>query len=188
MKLPAIIFATVFSLRSLMAEPGVVDTTASPFAKIQTVGLDEVRWTRGFWADRFELCRAQMVPGMARLMQGTNYSQFYYNFEILAGLVDGQPHGAAFNDVDFYKFLEGASATMAVTNDSRINQKLDKVISVIARGRATNGYIDTWVQLHQLETNSTVAPFRDRGRWEVSRLVTSMAPPSACRVQFWMGC
>jgi DUF1680 family protein len=161
----------VFVCLSLNAFPaGVVDTTASRFAKIQTVGLDEVKWTRGFWADRFELCRTQMVPSMARLMQGTNYSQFYYNFEILAGLAEGKPHGASFNDGDFYKFLEGAAATLAVTNDSRINEKLDEVIGVIAQVQQTNGYIDTWVQLHQRETNSNVAPFRDRSHWEVYNL------------------
>jgi len=149
---------------------GVVDTTASPFAKVQTAGLDEVRWTRGFWADRFELCRTQMVPSMARLMQGTNYSQFYHNFEILAGLAEGRPHGAAFNDGDFYKFLEGAASTLAVTNDGRINEKLDEVIGVIGQAQATNGYLDTWVQLHQRETNSNIAPFRDRNHWEVYNL------------------
>ena len=97
MKLLAFIFATVCLPASLLAERGVVDTTASPFAKVQTVGLDEVHWTDGFWADRFELCRTQMVPSMARLMQGTNYSQFYFNFEILAGLAEGKSRGASFN-------------------------------------------------------------------------------------------
>src|ERR1039457_2039213 len=149
---------------------GVVDTTSSPFAKVQTVGLDEVHWTDGFWADRFELCRTQMVPSMARLMQGTNYSQFYYNFEILAGRVEGKPHGASFNDGDFYKFLEGAAATLAVTNDARMNGKFDEVIAVIAQSQSTNGYIDTWVQLHQRETNSNIAPFQDRNHWEVYNL------------------
>ena len=170
MKLRVFFFAILFLAGLLMAGPGVVDTTSSPFAKIQTVGLNDVRWTRGFWADRFELCRTQMVPSMARLMQGTNYSQFYFNFEILAGLVEGKPHGAAFNDGDFYKFLEGAAATLAVTNDTRINEKLDEVISVIAQGQRTNGYIDTWVQLHQRETNSNIAPFQDRNHWEVYNL------------------
>jgi len=155
---------------SASAEPGVVDTTASPFAKVQTVGLGEVRWTRGFWADRFELCRTQMVPSMARLMQGTNYSQFYYNFEILAGRAEGKPHGASFNDGDFYKFLEGAAATLAVTNDEALKKSLDEIIGVIAQVQQTNGYLDTWVQLHQRETNSNVAPFRDRSHWEVYNL------------------
>jgi len=152
---------------SFATDRGVVDTVASPYAMVHPAGLDEVRWTDGFWSDRFDLCRTQMVPGMSRLMQGTNYSQFYYNFEILAGLVDGKPHGASFNDGDFYKFLEGASATLAVTNDAALQKTLDDIIAVIAKAQATNGYIDTWVQLHQRETNSTVAPLRDRNNWEV---------------------
>jgi len=162
-----IIFVASFSAA---AAPGFVDTTSSPFARIQTVGLDSVRWTHGFWADRFELCRTQMVPSMARLMEGTNYSQFYYNFEILAGNAEGKPHGAAFNDGDFYKFLEGAAATLAVTNDAQMNQRLDEIIAVIARGQQTNGYLDTWVQLHQRETNASVGSFRDRSHWEVYNL------------------
>ena len=140
---------------------------SGPFAKVEPLALGEARWTDGFFADRFELCRTHMIPSMARLMEGTNYTQFYFNFEILAGLVPGKPHGASFNDGDFYKFLEGASATLAITNDETLSKHLDEIIAVIARGQRTNGYIDTWVQLHQRETNSTVAPFRDRNNWEV---------------------
>jgi len=128
------ILAVITAASSFLARgSGIVDTTASPHAVVQPVGLDEVKWTDGFWADRFEMCRTQMVPGMARLMQGTNYSQFYYNFEILAGLVQGKAHGASFNDGDFYKFLEGASATLAVTNDAALQKKLDGIIAVIAK-------------------------------------------------------
>ncbi|HEV2694216.1 MAG TPA: glycoside hydrolase family 127 protein, partial [Verrucomicrobiae bacterium] len=151
----------------LAAGAGIVDSASSPHAVLRPVGMEEVKWTDGFWADRFELCRAQMVPSMARLMEGTNYSQFYYNFEILAGLVEGKPHGASFNDGDFYKFLEGASATLAVTNDAALQEKLDEIIAVIAKAQATNGYIDTWVQLHARETNATVVPLHDRNNWEV---------------------
>jgi DUF1680 family protein len=165
-----LLIAAMCTQFSALAEPGVVDTTSSSFAKVRTLGLDEVRWTRGFFADRFELCRTQMVPSMARLMEGTNYSQFFYNFEIVAGLAQGKPHGANFNDGDFYKFLEGASATLAFTNDAVLNKHLDEIIAVIASAQMTNGYLDTWVQLHQRETNSTVAPFRDRNNWEVYNL------------------
>ena len=167
MKLLAFIFATVCLPASLLAERGVVDTTASPFAKVQTVGLDEVRWTDGFWADRFELCRTQMVPSMARLMQGTNYSQFYFNFEILAGLAEGKSRGASFNDGDFYKFLEGASATLAVTNDAALQKSLDDIIAVIAQAQETNGYLDTWVQLHQRSGDTNAAPFSTPENFEM---------------------
>jgi DUF1680 family protein len=167
MKLLAFIFATVCLPASLLAERGVVDTTASPFAKVQTVGLDEVHWTDGFWADRFELCRTQMVPSMARLMQGTNYSQFYFNFEILAGLAEGKSRGASFNDGDFYKFLEGASATLAVTNDAALQKSLDDIIAVIAQAQETNSYLDTWVQLHQRSGDTNAAPFSNPENFEM---------------------
>ena len=148
-------------------EAGVVDDSASPFAKVQTVGMGEAKWTDGFWADRFELCRTQMVPSMARLMQGTNYSQFYRNFEIAAGVRDGESHGSTFNDGDFYKFLEGAAATLAVTNDEWIDSNLDKVIAVNAQAQETNGYLDTWVQLHQREGDTNAAPFSDPLNFEM---------------------
>ena len=139
----------------------------SVFAKIEPLALGEARWTDGFFYDRFELCRTQMISSMQRLMLGTNYSQFFFNFQIVAGLTNGQPHGANFNDGDFYKFLEGASATLAVTNDATLQKSLDEIISVIAQAQQTNGYIDTWVQLHARETNSKIAPFSDRNNWEV---------------------
>jgi DUF1680 family protein len=139
----------------------------SPFAKVEPVYLSDVRWTDGFWRDWFERCRTQMVPGMMRLTTGTNYTQFLRNFEIVAGLADGRARGASFNDGDFYKFLEGASAILAVTNDASLEKSLDDIIAVIAKAQQTNGYIDTWLQLRQRETNSNVAPFRDRNHWEV---------------------
>ncbi len=174
----AFLLGALFKPLTTTAEPGVVDTTCSPFAKIRTVGLDEVHWTQGFWLDRFELCRTQMIPSMGRLMEGTNYSQFYYNFEIAAGLVDGKPHGATFNDGDFYKFLEGASATLAVTNNPDLRQMLDRIIAVIGRAQATNGYLDTWVQLHQRDGDTNVAPFQEPNRFEVYNLGQLMTAAS----------
>ena len=150
--------------------PKIFASEKSPFAKVEPLPLSEVRWTDGFFFDRFELCRTQMVPGMMRLMTGTNYTQFLRNFEIVAGLKDGRVRGASFNDGDFYKFLEGASATLAVTNDAALQKTLDDIIAVIAQAQRTNGYIDTWVQWHQAETNSKVAPFSDRNNWEVYNL------------------
>jgi uncharacterized protein len=151
----------------LMAAPGVVDTAASPFATVRTVGLDEARWTQGFWADRFELCQTQMVPAMGRLMEGTNYSQYFRNFQIAAGEVLGKPHGSTFNDGDFYKWLEGASATLAVTNDPALAAQLDGIISVMGKAQETDGYLDTWVELHQRAGDTNAAPFTNPDNFEM---------------------
>jgi DUF1680 family protein len=166
-KLFTFLFAAVAVPFSLTAENGVADTASSAFAKIRTVGLDETHWTGGFWADRFELCRTQMVPQMESLMEGTNYSQFFRNFEITAGLAEGKSRGSTFNDGDFYKFLEGASATLAATNDVALQKKLDDIIAVIAQAQETNGYIDTWVQLRQRSGDTNVAPFQDPLNFEM---------------------
>lgn len=152
------------------AGPGLVDVRNSPEARVQSVGLQEVRWTDGFWADRWKVCHDHMIPSMERLMTGTNYSQFYRNFEIAAGLVEGRSRGAAFNDGEFYKLMEAASATLAVTNDPALRQELDGQISVIARAQMTNGYLDTWVQLHASDTNADDRPFHDRNHFEVYNL------------------
>jgi hypothetical protein len=150
-----------------VAGPGIVADSSSPFAKVQTVGMNEAKWTHGFWADRFELCCTQMIPAMDHLMEGTNYSQFFRNFQIAAGLATGQSHGATFNDGDFYKWIEGASATLAATNDAALNRRLDEIISVIARAQETNGYIDTWVQLHQRAGDTSVTPFSNPENFEL---------------------
>ena len=166
-QISAALLAVGISFSLPAVQPGVVDTTASPFAQIRTVGLDETRWTRGFWADRFELCRTRMVPGLARLMEGTNYSQFFRNFEIAAGLAPGKARGASFNDGDFYKFLEGASATLAVTNDPALHRELTDIIAVLAAAQATNGYLDTWVQLHQRSGDPNALPFQNPENFEM---------------------
>jgi DUF1680 family protein len=162
-------FAAV-SFALYASEPGLIDTTSSPFAQIRTVGLAETHWNRGFWGDRIELCRTQMIPCMTRLMEGTNHSQFFRNFEITAGLIQGKSRGATFNDGDFYKLLEGASAILAESNHPALRQKLDGIIAVIAKAQETNGYIDTWVQLRQRAGDTNVTPIQNPESFEMYNL------------------
>ena len=148
----------------------LVDDTRSPFAHVHAIGLSEARWTGGFWGDRYELCRTIMIPSLQRLMKGTNFTQFYVNFQIAAGLQPGRSHGASFNDGEFYKLLEAVSATLAVTNDPILHEELDAEIAVIGQAQRTNGYLDTWVQLHARDAHNAAVPFRDRNNFEVYNL------------------
>src|SRR5262249_46893016 len=74
---------------------------------------------------------------------------------------------ATFNDGDFYKWIEGASATLALTNDPALNERLDEIISVIARAQESNGYIDTWVQLRQRKDDTAATPFSNPENFEM---------------------
>lgn len=145
----------------------LTDISASPHAHVQSLGLDEARWTEGFWFDRFENLRTNMLPSMGRLMEGTNYSQYFENFRIAAGLAEGRPRGAPFNDGDFYKLLEAVSATLAVTNDAFLARSLDRAIGVVARAQRADGYLHTPVLIRAQQGDTNAVPFRDRQNFEL---------------------
>jgi len=145
----------------------LIDNAASPHAAIRTVGMDEVQWTSGFWADRFANCRTNMIPSMGRLMRGTNYTQFFRNFEIAAGLEEGRARGAAFNDGDFYKLMEAACAMYAVTHDEYLDRALDFGIDVIAKAQRADGYIHTPVLIAIRNGDTNAVPFKNRNNFEV---------------------
>ena len=142
----------------------------SPFAQVEQIQLGEVRWTHGFWADRFELCHTQMLPSMGRLMEGTNYSQYFRNFEIAAGLAEGHYRGAPFNDGDFYKLVEGACAAYAVTHDEYLERGIERAIGVVAQAQRADGYLHTPVLVRQRNGDTNAAPFQDRNNFEMYNL------------------
>lgn len=138
-----------------------------PHAKVEPLALTEARWTSGFWFDRFELCRTNMLPSLARLMTGTNYTHFLRNFEIAAGTADGRYRGAPFNDGEVYKMLQALSATFAVAPNESLRQQIDQIITTIAKAQREDGYIHTptLVKLRNGDTNA--APFQDRHNFEM---------------------
>jgi DUF1680 family protein len=142
-------------------------TSASPYARVRGVGLGEVRWTRGFWADRFRVCHQQMIPGIWWLMEGTDYSHYYQNFRIAAGLTQGRHRGAPFNDGDFYKWLEGACAVLAVTEDPELDQRIEEVIRVLGKAQRADGYLHTPVLIRERNGDADAKPFQDRHNFEM---------------------
>lgn len=111
--------------------------------------FEQVRWTRGFWADRFTLMRDVAVPTMGRLMTGQGPPQFLQNLRIAAGLAEGRHRGPKWNDGDFYKWLEAAASVYAVTRDPALDAQMDEMIAIIARAQAPDGYIHTPVIIAQ---------------------------------------
>ena len=93
----------------------VNDAVRSPHAAVQPVGLGAVHWTGGFWGDRIESVHKRSIPAMWEIMKGTKYKPFYQNFLVAAGDVNGDFHGAQWNDGDFYKFLEAVCGVYATT-------------------------------------------------------------------------
>ena len=108
-----------------------------------------------------------MIPSMERLMSGTNYSHFIRNMEIAAGQTEGRYRGASFNDGEVFKWIQGASATLAIENDPTLQTRLDEIITTITKAQRDDGYIHTPVLVRQRNGDTNAAPFQDRHNFEM---------------------
>jgi len=160
--LPAMALAT-----SGLGAPGLVDDSASPHARVRSVGMGDVRWTDGFWASRFETIRTRTIPGMWGLMSGTRTTQYLENFRIAAGLARGRYRGAPFNDGDFYKWLEAACAVLGATGDAELRRAIEEAVETIARAQRPDGYLHTPVLVGARNGDPRALPFQDRHNFEM---------------------
>lgn len=126
-----------------LAQKGLVNTIASPYAKLSSVDMGSVQWTKGFWAERFEVCKNAMVPHLWETYHDAKLCHSFKNFEIAAGLDTGSFKGPSFHDGDFYKTLEAVAGLYAVDKDPTLDLMMDSAIAVIAKAQREDGYVYT---------------------------------------------
>jgi DUF1680 family protein len=143
----------------------LVNTLKSPFARLSSMDMDDVKWTNGFWAERFAVCRDSMVTGMLDIYMDPEISHAYRNFEIAAGLKQGEHKGPPFHDGDFYKLFEGMAMVYAVTKDPKLDQMMDEIIGTISKAQREDGYIHTPVIIEERKSGKKTA-FENRLNFE----------------------
>lgn len=131
------------------AQNGLVNTMQSPHAKLNSVGMTDVQWTKGFWAERFAICKDSMVPHLWATYTSKDFCYAFQNFRIAAGLDTGKFRGPSFHDGDFYKTLEAVAALYASTKDKKLDIMMDEAIAVIAKAQKEDGYIYTKAIIEQ---------------------------------------
>jgi DUF1680 family protein len=151
MKKTFVIIAMLLS-NNLIAQNGLVNTQASPHAKLNSVGISDVQWTKGFWAERFAVCRDSMVPHLWATYTSKDFCYSFQNFRVAAGLDTGKFRGPSFHDGDFYKTLEAVAALYASTKDKKLDAMMDEAIAVIAKAQKEDGYIYTKSIIEQKKT------------------------------------
>lgn len=154
---------------SAFAGRGLVDTSQSPYATQYMVDLDDVRWTDGFWAERFEVFQEAMVPYMWNLFQDDYESHAWSNYLIAAGMGhgrDGHFHGPPFNDGDFLKWFEAVAQLYAVTKDPEIDTLMDRIIEVVGKAQREDGYLHTKTIIPQRQGEESAHEFADREHFE----------------------
>ncbi|WP_414683568.1 glycoside hydrolase family 127 protein [Microbacterium sp. CFBP9023] len=112
--------------------------------RLRPLGLDEVRITGGFWADR------QVVNGSATLshIESRLESEGWLpNFDLAAAgtLPDGR-RGREFADSEIYKYLEALAWEIGRTDaaaDSDLEQRFRRVVDRVAAAQEPDGYLNT---------------------------------------------
>ncbi|HAV63332.1 MAG TPA: ATP-binding protein [Verrucomicrobiales bacterium] len=160
-------FCLLLAVVPAFAVSTLTDTSASPHARVQAVGLEEVQWTDGFWADRMTTLRERSIPAMWEIMKGDQYKPYLQHFLIAAGDMEGRFRGAPFNDGDFYKFIEAVCVVWAQTNDPELEAILDQSIDAISRAQREDGYLHTPVLIARRNGDESARPFQDRHNFEM---------------------
>jgi uncharacterized protein len=121
-------------------ERGITHTARSPFARLGDVPVGAVTMHDGFWRARMDANRTMGIPALrARLEQ----EGVVDNFRRLAGTRDVERRGLWFTDSDLYKWMEGASWSLADHDDPELAGQLDEIIDAVAGAQAPDGYLNT---------------------------------------------
>ena len=130
LKIVILLFCLAHSQRGLSYEQGIINNSKSPYSLLRSVDLNDVRWTGGFWGEKFALVKDVTIPKMWEYFN-TEYSQHWANFRIASKLTKGDWKGTSWHDGDFYKWLEAVAYIYFVTEDPALDRLMDEIIEVI---------------------------------------------------------
>ena len=119
----------------------------SNYQKLFPLEVGEVTWNGGFWGSLFELCHQAVLPSMRKALDEPENGAVFSNFDVAAGLQEGEHKGTMWSDGDCYKWMEAMSHVYGLTKDSAILAELDERIEVIAQAQAKDGYLSAPMQL-----------------------------------------
>ncbi len=129
---------------------GIVANFASPHVKLKNLDLDDVRWTSGFWAERFDVIRNNTLPVIWSALESPNNGAQYASFLKATGQGGNNLDTRRLNwwsDGDVYKTVESMALIYASTKDPAIDRRMDQIIAVFAKAQEPDGYLSTPIRL-----------------------------------------
>jgi uncharacterized protein len=108
------------------------------------VPLREVEVTGGFWGRWLE---SHFATGIDHALEQCRKTGRLDNFEVAAGLKQGEHQGSFFNDSDVYKIIEGMAWSLAGPMKDEHRKFLDEFIALLPKAQLEDGYLFTFYQL-----------------------------------------
>lgn len=137
-------------------ECGLVDMSKSKNAIMSNTPIGSVKWTGGFWGERFNIYSNVSLKSMWNTWNSPDISHGFRNFEIAAGKCEGKHSGPPFHDGDMYKWLEAVAAVYAVNKDETLYKLMDNFIDYIELSQREDGYIHTPVIIEERNKSKSI--------------------------------
>lgn len=122
-----------------------IKTDQSPHASMRAVTFDSVRWTKGFWAERYEQTRTVTLRRLWELAADPEAGHVLDNMRVAAGIGEGEHAGTNWQDAWLYKWIEAAACIYRESGDAWIAERMDEAIALIAQAQEEDGYIATQI-------------------------------------------
>lgn len=129
---------------------------------IQAVPFTQVKLSDNFWLPRIEINRTVTIPASFGRCESTGRVK---NFVMAAEKKGKFCTRYPFDDTDIYKTLEGASFSLAVHPDPKLDAYIDSLIAIIGKAQEPDGYLYT---ARTIDPNN-VGPWLGKERWEKER-------------------
>jgi uncharacterized protein len=110
------------------------------------VPFHEVEIHDAFWSPRLKTNR--LVTLEACLTQSEKQGNIR-NFAIAAGREKRKHSGLVYHDSDLYKVLQGAAYTLREVRSPAVEERIDKIIELIAAAQQPDGYVHTYYTVHE---------------------------------------
>ena len=159
---------TALAVRAQSPSPPGRAVSSNRDYPVQPVPFTAVHLNDVFWAPRIETNRTESIPFA---FQQCELSGRVDNFTRAAKALRGEPlentkpPGYPFDDTDLYKVIEGASYTLSVKPDPKLEAYVDSLIEKIAAAQETDGYLYTTRTINPQSPH----PWAGKERWELER-------------------
>ncbi|OCX53416.1 six-hairpin glycosidase [Mucilaginibacter sp. PPCGB 2223] len=132
---------------------------------IKPVSFTKVKLDDGFWSPRIETNRTVTIPASFARCESTGRVK---NFEMAAQKSGKFCTTYPFDDTDIYKTVEGASFSMAVHPDPKLDHYVDSLIAIVGKAQEPDGYLYTARTIDPLHPHPWSGPERWMKEHELS--------------------
>ncbi|MGQ9592171.1 MAG: glycoside hydrolase family 127 protein [Planctomycetota bacterium] len=146
---------SALALALTLSAPYAPLAAAESCAKLLPVSFADVEIADGFWRGRLEANRTVSIPHNLKTCEETGRIR---NFAQAAGLDRSPFRGHIFHDSDVYKVLEAVAYSLVTHPDEELEDRLEKLIDLVAAAQSPDGYLNTYFTVAAPEKRWTNLP------------------------------